>query len=326
MANAVLTSFPAILRNSDLEEHELKLQWKLRIQRKFQNSRKRQDSFVKEVAARKKKKAPHVEAEETEHPPKPHSENVDSVKIYRQWLALEWLKRDPDLDKVEDLMQLTLSERRNQITNGDISVPEIINLYPWIQSFDGIINEFLRLELHTDEPDPRIAILQGLEKYKLPVTSLLKKRRAVPHYMKTLLELYEHNESEYDCLVTLGLLHLLGERKDSIFTQVPEGELRTRQSSISIQHVGDIHESDRFCILLDGVPVAEPACIAMAVASFVAGHFVFHIDHPKNCEHFLSFASSYLLGIKDGRETTSKSRTLVVKLNEEQTKFSYSNT
>ncbi|KAK8387795.1 hypothetical protein O3P69_020009 [Scylla paramamosain] len=38
--------------------------------------------------------------------------------------------------------------------------------------------------------------------------------------METLLELYGHDESQYACLVILGLLHLLGERKDSIFTKV----------------------------------------------------------------------------------------------------------
>ncbi|XP_063873247.1 uncharacterized protein LOC135107385 isoform X3 [Scylla paramamosain] len=191
MANAVLTSFPAILRNSDLEEHEMQLQWKLRIQCKFQNSRKRQDSSVTEVTSRKKK-IPCIVPKETtcplmygvkaNLPPRLHSEDDESLERHRQWLALHWMKKDPELDK--------------------------------------IIKEFLRLEPQADEPDPRVAVLKGLEKYRLPIIAILKKRKAVPLYMETLLELYDHDESQYACLVILGLLHLLGERKDSIFTKI----------------------------------------------------------------------------------------------------------
>ncbi|XP_063873274.1 uncharacterized protein LOC135107391 isoform X1 [Scylla paramamosain] len=191
MANAVLTSFPAILRNSDLEEHEMQLQWKLRIQCKFQNSRKRQDSSVTEVTSRKKK-IPCIAPKETTCPlmygvkanlsPRLHSEDDESLERHRQWLALHWMKKDPELDK--------------------------------------IIKEFLRLEPQADEPDPRVAVLKGLEKYRLLIIAILKKRKAVPLYMETLLELYDHDESQYACLVILGLLHLLGERKDSIFTKI----------------------------------------------------------------------------------------------------------
>ncbi|XP_063889237.1 uncharacterized protein LOC135115982 isoform X4 [Scylla paramamosain] len=107
MANAVLTSFLAILRKNDLEEHELQLQWKLRIQRKFQNSRKRQDSSVTEVTSRKKK-IPCIVPKETTCPlmcgvkaylpPRPHSEDDESLERHRQWLALHWMKKDPELD------------------------------------------------------------------------------------------------------------------------------------------------------------------------------------------------------------------------------------
>lgn len=94
---------------------------------------------------------------------------------------------------------------------------------------------------------------------------------------------------------------------------------------MSIQHVGDIHISARFCVLLDSAPVAEPPCLVMAVASLIAGVFVFNIEHPKKCEHFLSFTSSYLLGIKYDKGTTSKSKSLLVKLNEVKTEFIYKN-
>jgi len=111
MANAVLTAFPAILKNTELEEHELQLQWKLRIQRKFQNSRKRQDSSVTEVMV-KKRKQHHLAATEVDSPlmygvkaylpPRPDSEDDESLDRHRQWLALEWSRRDPDKDKVCD--------------------------------------------------------------------------------------------------------------------------------------------------------------------------------------------------------------------------------
>ncbi len=59
-----------------------------------------------------------------------------------------------------------------------------------------IIKEFLRLEPQADEPDPRVAVLKGLEKYRLPIIAILRKRKAVPLYMETLLELYDHDESQ----------------------------------------------------------------------------------------------------------------------------------
>ncbi|KAK8373377.1 hypothetical protein O3P69_017823, partial [Scylla paramamosain] len=39
-----------------------------------------------------------------------------------------------------------------------------------------IIKEFLRLEPQADEPDPRVAVLKGLEKYRLPIIAILKKK------------------------------------------------------------------------------------------------------------------------------------------------------
>lgn len=58
------------------------------------------------------------------------------------------------------------------------------------------MKEFLRLKPKTEKPDPRVSILEGLEKYKIPVIALLKKRESLPLHIRTLLELYHHDESE----------------------------------------------------------------------------------------------------------------------------------
>ena len=78
-------------------------------------------------------------------------------------------------------------------------------------------------------------------------------------------------------------------------------------------------------MLLDGTPIAETTSIAMAVAGLVAGLYVFNID-PKDCKHFLSFVSSYLLGIKYEKGETQKSKSLMVKLNEVKLAVSYKST
>ena len=84
--------------------------------------------------------------------------------------------------------------------------------------------------------------------------------------------------------------------------------------------------SDRFCVLFDGTSIAEPTSVEMAIACLVAGFFVFNIEHPKTCHHFLNFVSSYLFGVKYDKGTTIKSRSLLVKLNEEKVKLSSKST
>lgn len=105
MASAALDAFPVMLSNSEITEHEVLLQWKVRIQRKFQNGRKRQDSSLTEVIAKRKKKTPGptpTPDAPTTHgtvnylPSPPESE----FKRHTEWLASEWRKRDPDLEKV----------------------------------------------------------------------------------------------------------------------------------------------------------------------------------------------------------------------------------
>lgn len=108
MASAALAAFPVMLSNSEITEHEVLLQWKVRIQRKFQNSRKRQDSSLTEVILHKKTKrpgpipTPNVPATYgiiNYLPLTPESEDM-SIKRHTEWLATEWRKREPDLEKV----------------------------------------------------------------------------------------------------------------------------------------------------------------------------------------------------------------------------------
>ena len=40
-------------------------------------------------------------------------------------------------------MKLTLSERRKKIVTEGISVSGIIDMYPWIQNFDGVSMTFM---------------------------------------------------------------------------------------------------------------------------------------------------------------------------------------
>lgn len=109
MASAALAAFPVMLSNSEITDHEVLLQWKVRIQRKFQNSRKRQDSTLTEVVSRKKKKTPGPTPTPNAPatygiinylPSTPESEDDMSIKRHAEWLATEWRKREPDLEKV----------------------------------------------------------------------------------------------------------------------------------------------------------------------------------------------------------------------------------
>lgn len=109
MASAALAAFPVMLSNSEVTEHEVLLQWKVWIQRKFQNSRKRQDSSLTEVISHKRMKtpgqiptpnAPATYGIINYLPLTPESEDDMSIKRHTEWLATEWRKREPDLEKV----------------------------------------------------------------------------------------------------------------------------------------------------------------------------------------------------------------------------------
>ena len=127
--------------------------WTDKIQRKFQNARKR-DPDIREmlvVKARKRKAQNHeipknklVKEKTTppRYPPmwgmknylpqRPSSEDDNSVAKHNKWLQLEIFKKRPDFKEVSHLMEITLSDRRREIVKKGTSLQDIKDSFPWL--------------------------------------------------------------------------------------------------------------------------------------------------------------------------------------------------
>lgn len=127
--------------------------WADKIQRKFQNARKR-DPEIREmlvVKARKRKALTQVLPKSTpakeknsspRYPPmwgmqnylpaRPSSEDDISILRHKKWLQLEILKKRPDYKAVSHLMEITLADRRKEIVKKVISLQGIKENYPWL--------------------------------------------------------------------------------------------------------------------------------------------------------------------------------------------------
>ena len=70
-------------------------------------------------------------------PPYPEGEDEDSIKRHKEALAVEWRRRNPDLEKIEQRMMLTFPERRRQM-NRQIEIKELKADYPALFDFSQV--------------------------------------------------------------------------------------------------------------------------------------------------------------------------------------------
>ena len=116
--------------------------WLNRIQTKMQNGRKRPDSEVPIVAARKRLKGMQaVDKSKTTPPlwgitnylpPPPDGEDATTIDNHIQCMEKEFKKTKPDLRKIELLMNRTFSHRRHLIVVKDTNICEVQEMYPWL--------------------------------------------------------------------------------------------------------------------------------------------------------------------------------------------------
>lgn len=122
MANAVLIAFPAILKNREVEGHELQLQWKLRIQRKSQNPRRQVSSVIElmlkqreHLLAAAEVDGPLIYGVKAYLPSRPDSEDDESLDRHRQWLPLVPDSEDDEsLDRHKQWLPLVWSRRNSR--------------------------------------------------------------------------------------------------------------------------------------------------------------------------------------------------------------------
>lgn len=72
-------------------------------------------------------------------PPFPEGEDELSMKRHKEWLQNEYMRREPDLKKVEDRMALTFPDRR-KLMNKKVPLTEVRAEYPALFNFKQVLH------------------------------------------------------------------------------------------------------------------------------------------------------------------------------------------
>lgn len=125
--------------------------WKYKLQYKFRNARKREDSAIPNVVSRKRKSpsmqnlnqsavktAPPQWGIVNYLPPRPESEDDASIEQHISWMKLEKLKKKPHYERIGESMSATLADRRKLIIKDGASVKDIKETYPWLFEEDEV--------------------------------------------------------------------------------------------------------------------------------------------------------------------------------------------
>lgn len=93
-------------------------------------------------------------------PPYPEGEDEASMKRHKEALVVEWRRRNPDLEKIEQRMMLTFPERRRQI-NQQIEITELKAEYPALFDYSQvkcIYKRILKDVVHTKYVDDCVCV------------------------------------------------------------------------------------------------------------------------------------------------------------------------
>lgn len=129
--------------------------WKYRLQYKFANTRKREDSNIPVVKSRKRKmqnlpsQPPKKQAAPqwgmaNYLPSRPDSEDDASIKIHLEWMQQEEKKKKPNYQRVEEAMVATFADRRKLIVTDAATVQKVREVYPWLFKEDEVCSVFLQ--------------------------------------------------------------------------------------------------------------------------------------------------------------------------------------
>ncbi|KAK4329593.1 hypothetical protein Pmani_000068 [Petrolisthes manimaculis] len=92
------------------------------------------------------------------------------------------------MNQVERLMMITLSDRSQMIITQQASIVDVFHKYPWLMGSDLLVKELQRLIPKTETSDPRVSLCQGIARYKTPIIQLLQSRKNLPMEVKNILD------------------------------------------------------------------------------------------------------------------------------------------
>ena len=144
-------------------------------------------------------------------PPKPTGEDDNSTSKHQAALKVEFKSKNPNLDRVNLLMQRTLYDRRQKVVDKGQSVGQLIEEYPWLAR--QLPEEYKRIT----DIDITLKVSEFLLEYATEVvTSFEGIKKNKEHFINTLIPKDENMteaEAKYatECKALLAVSALLGE-------------------------------------------------------------------------------------------------------------------
>ncbi|XP_041467013.1 uncharacterized protein LOC121417390 [Lytechinus variegatus] len=282
IVDRLLTRYPNLSAHLDVINQ--KQLWVKKLQYKFQNTRRRDESVRTSLAVlQRKRKHPPTPIQKKEskdvvkYPPvfgmaqylpsREASEDDESIKLHINWLLCESTKKRPNFEEAASRMALTFADRRRAIVKGDLSIKEIQEQYPWLFKEDGheLLTEFQRIHGSSDALE---LLKKGLRTFACSLLSSYK-TKCLRSKMKgdvddDLLKIIEEvekveDEQVRDCAEGSAALTtiptLLGE-KNNIFKYEIDGDNPGLAIFLKTDALSPMHATE-FSLIVDGVMVCR---------------------------------------------------------------------
>lgn len=315
VVTAFLEEFPKV-KDKDGIEVASNL-WRQRIQYRFQNDRNRRDKNIPmkrklskdDVPSQRKGKAI-IWGLANYLPVRPEGEDDDSILRHEAALKTEMVKRHPDHGRLDRLMALTFSDRRNFIINENPLVCEIKEKYPALfESENAVLKEFRRIAGKEMEE----LICEGSKKYHQKLMGLAKTQEN-----ELLQILLEHHSSITDdeeikdlyCCVSLLMVPLmLKERVKDIVRNEEQSMME-----VFLLQTEDKDKSISFSLVVESKKLFSCENLLTALASYLSSFYVFNLEYPKGLRKSMQFIQRVFLQIKDKEKLHPSVYSLIEKL------------
>lgn len=157
------------------------------------------------------------------------TEDEETINQHIEWMKKEYRKKEgQNLLQVKQKMALTFPHRRKMIVTNMASAESVLVEFPFLQTKEGLIDEFLRLGPKMESPsDVEKVFMSNLDKLREKILNLTRPRKVpavVLQIRSSLLGLRSSEERKYavSCEAMLSLPTLVKEKIEKILCSESE--------------------------------------------------------------------------------------------------------
>ncbi|XP_071820324.1 uncharacterized protein [Apostichopus japonicus] len=320
--------YPKLANQPNMSTGDVQSIWKIRLQYKFSNARKREDSSLPVVQSRKRvrpslhlsqvpaaRKTPPQWGMINYLPQRQESEDDKSIESHIQWLRRENTKKKPHYSRVTEAMSATFSDRRQLIVKEGVSVKQVQELYPWLFDEDEIILEFQRIGSSSITD----LIHDGFTKYADAIVTTVKNKKSRPNLVDKAIgdilkykdESTRHEATKYAAVIAVPTL--VNEKLENMLSVVDETH-EVKLPVIMEMFEGE-EEVSSYTVKVDGFKVTESSNFMSAFAVYLATFYIFNLVYPTALKKTLNFYQRMILNIQDGLPVDKTVMRVVEKIN-----------